>query len=87
MKTMTASELKYQVEQHGKEPFYFTRKTMQLFGDTMRNYGVSGPLQIVNNMGKTVPAWELFRRKPVKFGNSSSAYFNAVTFEREFPKQ
>jgi hypothetical protein len=50
----------------------------------MRNYGVRGPYQVVNNMGVTVPVMELYRRRPVKHGLKSSAYFNAVTWEREF---
>ena len=71
---MTSSELKHQVEQAGNEPYFFTRKTMKFFGDTMRNYGVrlSGD------------NWELYRKKPVKHGLSRSAYFDKKTFKRVF---
>ena len=81
---MTSSELKRNVENSGKESYFFSRKTMRFFCDTMRNYGVRGPYQVVNNMGVTVPVMELYRRRPVKHGLKSSAYFNAVTWEREF---
>ena len=68
---MTPSELKYQVEQHNPESFFFTRKTMRFHGDTMRNYGVC-------SFGD---CWELFRRTAVKHGAVKSAYFNKVTFK------
>lgn len=37
---MNASELKYRVETAEHAPHFFTRRTMNFFGDTMRNYGV-----------------------------------------------
>ena len=37
---MTPSELKTNILKHDHESHYFDRKTMQFFGDTMRNYGV-----------------------------------------------
>lgn len=67
--TMTASKLKAKVEATGS--YFFTRKTMRFFGDTMRNYGVRD----------TGDAWELYRKKPVKHGLKSSAYFDKLTFE------
>ena len=84
---MTSSELKYNVEQGGHEPYFFSHKTMRFFGDKMSNYGVRGPYQLVNNMGETVPVMELYRRHPVKNRLFSSAYFNAVTWKREFIKE
>jgi hypothetical protein len=71
---MTASELKYRVEQSGNEPYFFTRKTMKFFGDTMRNYGV-------RDAGD---CWELYRKMPVKHGLFSSAYFDKATFRQIF---
>ena len=68
---MTPSELKYQVELSGHEPYFFTRKTMKFFGDTMANYGV-------RDAGD---AWELHRKRPVKHGLKTSHYFDKVTFE------
>ena len=74
MKIKTSSDLKYAVEQSGNEPFFFTRSTMQFFGDTMKNYGVR----------EHPDCFELYRRRPVKFGNQSSAFFDKVTFKRIF---
>lgn len=89
---MTPSELKSHVEQ-GKDRFFFTRKTMQFFGDTMRNYGVcSAKLKTHfddngNNYSEQthdIEVWELFRKHPVKHGLKDSAYFDKVTFRRIF---
>lgn len=77
---ITAATLKYRVENRGRESHFFTRKTMQFFGDTMRNYGV----RFV--MADGAPAWELFRRKPVKHGMRDSAYFCAHEYRRLFPQ-
>lgn len=72
MKIKTASDLKYFVESMGKEPHFFTRSTMRFFGDTMRNYGV-----------KNHPSYiELIRKRPVKHGQMSSAYFDRATGQR-----
>jgi len=65
---MTPSELKHHVEQTGSH--HFDRKTMKFFGDTMRNYGVRDAGQY----------WELYRKRPVKHGLSSSMYFDKKTF-------
>ena len=81
---MNASELKTRVEAAGTSPYYFTRKTMRFAGDTMRNYGVRGPLPFITNMGESVQVYELFRRKPVKNGLRLSAFFRADTFARTF---
>jgi hypothetical protein len=77
---MTPSELKYQVELAGKEPFFFSRDTMKFFGDTMKNYGV------VTSTVNGVEVWELYRKKPVKHGLRSSAFFDKETFARVFPR-
>ena len=71
---MTSSELKYNVENTETDSYFFTRKTMKFFGDTMRNYGV-------RDNGDT---WELYRRRPVKYGLDSSAYFDKETFKRVY---
>jgi len=80
---MTSSELKFQVESHGNEPYFFTRKTMKFFGDTMRNYGVREAV-IDTYSQKAVPVYELYRRHAVKHGLRDSAYFDKATFERVF---
>jgi len=76
--TYTSSDLKYDVEQAGYAPHFFTRKTMEFFGDTMRNYGVTK-----TTINDGVKVYELYRRSPVKHGLCSSAYFNRATFKRE----
>jgi hypothetical protein len=68
---MTPSQLKAKVEQ-GKDSYFFTRDTMKFFGDTMRNYGV-------RSNGNS---WELYRKKPVKYGLINSAHFDKQTFNR-----
>ena len=72
---MTPSELKYNVETNGWDSYFFTRSNMKFFGDTMKNYGC-------RDNGDT---WELWRKRPVKHGLSSSAYFDKKTFDRVFP--
>jgi hypothetical protein len=83
---MTPSELKYQVEQSGHESYFFTRKTMSFFGDTMKNYGVR-TATIWRGYGddrRQVEVWELYRRRAVKHGLKDPAYFDKVTFECVF---
>lgn len=82
---MTPSQLKNEVESRGTETHYFDRKTMRYFGDTMRNYGVRGPVTVETIYGPA-QAWELYRRRAVKAGNKESAFFDCQTFERVFPK-
>lgn len=84
MKIKTASDLKFRVEQSGNEPHFFTRSTMRFFGDRMSNYGVRQPREITTHSSKAI-AFELVRRRPVKNGLASSAWFDAVTFKRVFP--
>ncbi|MHA1809335.1 MAG: hypothetical protein ACTSYH_03380 [Candidatus Heimdallarchaeaceae archaeon] len=83
---MTASELKEHVLMTDPDTHFFDRKTMKFFGDTMRNFGVRGPVDIVNSRDKIVSVYELYRRKPVNHGNKNSFFFNAATFEQEFIK-
>ena len=80
----TASDLKFHVEQSGNEPHFFTRQTMRFFGDRMSNYGIRQPREIQTHSGP-VMAYELTRRRPVKHGLQSSAWFHAETFARVFP--
>jgi hypothetical protein len=82
---MTSSQLKQAVESAGHESHFFDRKTLKFFGDTMRNYGVSGPVEVTTPSGDTVKAWELFRRRPVKHGLNASAYFDVDTFRQVHP--
>ncbi len=49
----------------------------------MRNYGVRSTT-IENSHGELVEVWELYRRKPVKYGLQKSAYFCKTTFRQVF---
>lgn len=80
---MTASELKRKIENNGHEPHFFTHKTMKFFGDTMKNYGAR-ETKIDTYSDKSLPVYELYRRRAVKHGLNSSAYFNRETLERVF---
>ena len=77
---MTASDLKHLYQTAEPDGHFFDRKTMRFFGDTMRNYGVRRAA--VRNLytpegepNEPRPAWELYRRRPVKHGLASSRYF------------
>lgn len=78
----TASDLKYWHEKKNPDSYFFTRKTMRFFGDTVKNYGVRLIVPADNPHRKY---YELYRRRPVKFGVKSSAYFDAETFEQVHP--
>ena len=86
-KIKTASDLKYAVERSGHEPHFFTRSTMKFFGDRMSNYGLRQPREIETLGGDKVRAYELTRRRAVKCNLSTSAWFDANTFARVFPKK
>ena len=83
----TASDLRRFVEASGNCPYFFDRATMRFFGDTMRNYGCRGPIAVETASGEGRRAFELYRRRPVKQGNRESAYFDAKTFARVYPKK
>lgn len=92
---MTPSQLKAHVEARGEQPHFFTRATMKFFGDTMSNYGVRKTVVLAHYDGSGKyhangvhrEAWELYRKRPVKGGNQSSAYFDAKTFTRIHAKR
>lgn len=68
---MTPSDLKYHHLRLNPDSHFFDRGTMRFFGDTMANYGVK-------DLGD---CYELRRKRPVKHGLKSSAFFDKVTFE------
>lgn len=91
---MSPSELKAAIESRGAESHFFTRKTMQFFGDTMRNFGVRAATvrtaynaagDYVGPDGIEVPAWELYRKHAVKHGLRSSHYFARDDFRQLYP--
>ena len=80
---MTPSQLKAEVETAGHDPHFFTSSSMRFFGDRMRNYGVRAqPVTLVIYTGERRKCWELYRRRPVKHGLTSSAFFDCETFAR-----
>ena len=83
---MTPFELKHYVEATEGGRYFFTRKTMKFFGDTMRNYGVRSAT-VETFTGETVGCWELYRRRPVNHGLQASAYFAKDDYRRVFEKQ
>ena len=85
---MTASELKYQVEQAGRLEHFFTRGAMQFFGDTMKNYGVCSDTIPVKDYDteevSMVKVWVLYRKHAVKYGIKTSVYFRQDNFNKVF---
>ena len=84
-KIHTAAELKARVLAANPESLFFSRNNMKYSGDTMGNYGVTGPVEIETWSGPAT-VYELFRRRPVKHGLQKSAYFEVGTFEQRFRK-
>lgn len=80
----TASDLRAFVEEVGGNKLFFDRKTMRMFGDTMKNFGVRKTVVTMYDES-TCEVWELYRRRPVKFGNQGSFYFCPTTFHRVRP--
>ena len=79
LREMTSAELKSNVEDTGS--YFFTRKSMGFFGDTMKNYGVC--LAVVDSWSENgIEVWELYRKRPVKHGLSNSAYFRKDNFKQ-----
>jgi len=72
---LTPSGLRAELLARNSESRFFSRENMRFAGDTMRNYGVR--LTTIND---GVQVFELYRRRPVKHGLQSSAYFTADTF-------
>ena len=85
MQIKTATDLKHAIEEAREESHFFSRENMRFAGDTMRNYGVRGPIAIKTYSGE-VQAYELFRRRAVKHGLRASAYFDAATFCQVWPE-
>ena len=85
---MTPADLKYNVERANIDSHFFERSAMKFFGDTMRNYGVRAQTVLVTTYGQDEPilCWELYRRRPVKHGLQSSAFFDVATFRRVLPR-
>lgn len=83
---MTPSELKANIIKHDPDSHYFDRKTMRFFGDTMRNYRVRKTEIITHGDPVPVEVWELYRKRPVKHGLKSSAFFRTTDFQQVFER-
>ena len=70
--SMTPSKLKAAILAKWPESHFFDRETMRFWGDTMANFGC-------RDAGD---AWELYRKKPVKNGLQSSAFFDKETLRQ-----
>jgi hypothetical protein len=80
---MKASELKHLYERNNPEGHFFDRDTMRFFGNTMRNFGVrdGGKVDTLATEGlrKGVEVWELYRKRPVKYGlHGHCCYFSKL---------
>ena len=82
---MTPNELKANILKHDPESHFFDRKTMQFFGDTMKNYGVR-KTKILGYSPLPVEVWELYRKRPVKHGLKNSAFFRTSDFQQVFER-
>jgi len=76
---MTPSKLKSLYLDHcyktGKSDHFFDRSSMAFFGDTMANYGVYPALLAYADGSDPIPGYVLYRKRPVKHGVQSDAYF------------
>lgn len=83
---MNATELKFNYIQKNQINYFFDRKSMKFFGDTMANYAVSSKtVSIKTYSGNLVECWELLRKRPVNMGLQSPSFFDINTFERILP--
>ncbi len=85
---MTPAQLKAELEAEGSN--FFSRDTMRMFGDTMRNYRVTGPVEFETFSGDVVACWALERKSPVGSGPyklTATAFFCCETFQRRYPKR
>lgn len=71
--------------------YFFSPDSMKFFGDTRSNYKLRSkngkPVAVFVNTRKqaNIKCYALERRKPVKHGLKTTAYFNMDTFERVRP--
>ena len=84
---MTPSTLKHEIEIRDTDSYFFDRKTMRFFGDTMANYGVRSATIETHSDPEPIEVRELHRKRATKHGLKNSAYFRKDTFERTYPKR
>lgn len=92
---MEVKELIAKVKEAGREPFFFSAKTMKMFGDTVSNFGVRPATITVeydengeylgDGNTQVIEVWELYRKRAVSGGIKSSHYFDKVVFSERSP--
>lgn len=80
---MDVRELRLAVEARGSK--FFDKDAMKCFGDTFSNYYVAAKPMLVEAASGSTMCWLLKRRRPVKMGLQSTAYFACDDFRRVFP--
>lgn len=87
MNIKNAADLKRLHLDLNQESKFFDRDSMKFFGDTMGNYACSAnTVEVETYSGDTHQCYELRRKKPVKHGLQSSAYFDSVTLRKVHSK-
>jgi len=71
---MTIYELKYNIENIAKNQYFFSRRTMSFFGDTLKNFGVTD----------NGDSWLVYRKSPVKHGIQGHFYFDKITYKQVY---
>jgi hypothetical protein len=79
----TAKQLAEHVRNSRHDSRFFTKNTMNFFGDSFANYEVTGPLPIQSG-GETVFVYKLSRKRAVKHGLKHDTFFHADFFNRVF---
>jgi len=82
---MTANNLKNLYEQNSVRKLFFDERTMEFFGDTMRNFSVKdgGKIKCLTDKGIVeVEVWDLVRERPVNGGlHGHCAYFRKDNYQ------
>jgi hypothetical protein len=76
---MSPSQLKNLHLLHFPTSTIFNRANLRFTGDSMSNYAVRNYA-----IGSGVECWELYRKKPVKNGQTASKYFDKTTYKQLF---
>ena len=81
---MDVHDLRVAVEATGS--YFFDKETMKHFGDTLSNYRVAAKPVLVETWSGEYLCWALHRKRPVKMGLQSIAYFDCSNFQRVHAK-
>ena len=89
---LNPSQLRYEVEQHHPESYFFDRKNMRFFGDTMRNFGcyqdtIRASYSIDGEWepeGIDRDVYVLYRKNAKRNQNKVAGYFCCITFKKVY---